>query len=122
MTGYQEMLTDPSYAGQLLVLTYPLIGNYGVDAAVEESDRIQPVGLVVREAARLPSHLRSTMTISSYLETRGVVAIEGVDTRAVTRAIRRHGVMLGTITSDETPEAALARIRRLPGYDDSNWV
>src|SRR5690242_14381748 len=66
MTGYQEMLTDPSYAGQLLVLTYPLIGNYGIDAAVEESDRIQPVGLVVREAARLPSHLRSTATISAY--------------------------------------------------------
>ena len=122
MTGYQEMLTDPSYAGQLLVLTYPLIGNYGFDAAVEESDRIQPVGLVVREAARVASHLRSTTTISDYLEARGVVAIEGVDTRAVTRVIRRHGVMLGTITSDETAEAAVARLQTLPGYDDTNWV
>ena len=98
MTGYQEMLTDPSYAGQLLVLTYPLIGNYGIDDAVEESNRIQPAGLVVREAAHYPSHLRSTRPLPEYLRDRGVVAIEGIDTRAVTRAIRRHGVMLGTIT------------------------
>ncbi|MEO9254205.1 MAG: carbamoyl-phosphate synthase domain-containing protein, partial [Tepidiformaceae bacterium] len=67
MTGYQEMLTDPSYAGQILVLTYPLIGNYGVDAKVEESDRIQPTGLVVHEAARFPSHLRSEKPIAQYL-------------------------------------------------------
>ena len=89
MTGYQEMLTDPSYAGQLLVLTYPMIGNYGIDDAVEESGRIQPAGLVVREAERAPSHLRSTGTLAAYLKARGVVAIEGVDTRAVTRTIRQ---------------------------------
>ena len=59
MTGYQEMLTDPSYAGQLLVLTYPLIGNYGIDSEVEESREIQPAGLIVREASRFASHLRS---------------------------------------------------------------
>jgi len=122
MTGYEEMLTDPSYAGQLLVLTYPLIGNYGIDQAVEESGRIQPGGLIVREAARYASHLRSEMTLGRYLEDRGVVAIEGVDTRAVTRAIRRHGVMLGTITADESPAEALARLREMPGYDDVNWV
>lgn len=122
MTGYQEMLTDPSYAGQLLTLTYPIIGNYGVDAKVEESARIQPSGLVVREAARKPSHLRSTGTLDSYLKARGVVAIEGVDTRAVTRRIRRQGVMLGTITHFESPADALARLRALPVYDDVNWV
>ncbi len=122
MTGYQEMLTDPSYAGQILVLTYPMIGNYGVDVAVEESDRIQPRGLVVREAARFASHLRSTGEIEPYLRSKGVVAISGVDTRAVTRRIRRHGVMLGTITTDETAEQALRRVRALPGYDDTNWV
>ena len=122
MTGYQEMLTDPSYAGQILVLTYPMIGNYGVDAAVEESSRIQPRGLVVREAAQFASHLRSTGEIEPYLRSRGVVAVSGVDTRAVTRRIRRHGVMLGTITTDETAEAALRRVRALPGYDDTNWV
>jgi carbamoyl-phosphate synthase small subunit len=122
MTGYQEMLTDPSYAGQILTLTYPLIGNYGFDDAVEESAKIQPTGLVVREAARYPSHLRSTRSIGEYLRDRGVVAIEGVDTRAVTRAIRKHGVMLGTITSDESPAEALERLRAMPNYDDINWV
>lgn len=122
MTGYQEMLTDPSYAGQLLVLTYPIIGNYGIDLKVEESGRVQPTGLVVREAARQPSHLRSTGTLDTYLKKRGVVAIEGVDTRAVTRRIRREGVMLGTITHVEGADSALARLRALPGYDDVNWV
>src|SRR6266496_214991 len=73
MTGYQEMLTDPSYAGQLLVLTYPMIGNYGIDARVEESARIQPAGLVVREAAPYASHLRSSGTLSGFLHDRGVV-------------------------------------------------
>jgi carbamoyl-phosphate synthase small subunit len=122
MTGYQEMLTDPSYAGQLLVLTYPMIGNYGMDAEVEESARIQPAGLVVREAATFTSHIRSEGTLQTYLRTRGVVAIEGVDTRAVTRRIRRHGVMPGTVTTHETAAEAMSRLRRLPVYDDVNWV
>ena len=122
MTGYQEMLTDPSYAGQLLTLTYPMIGNYGIDEKVEESSRIQPAGLIVREAAVFASHLRSEGTIDAYLKRREVVGIEGVDTRAITRRIRRHGVMLGTVTRDEKPEAALERLRALPGYDDTNWV
>jgi carbamoyl-phosphate synthase small subunit len=122
MTGYQEMLTDPSYAGQLLVLTYPMIGNYGMDGKVEESGRIQPTGLIVREAAAYASHLRSTTTLGTFLENRGVVAIDGVDTRAVTRRIRSHGVMLGTITTDETAAAALRRLQALPPYDDINWV
>jgi len=122
MTGYQEMLTDPSYAGQLLVLTYPMIGNYGIDAKVEESARIQPSGLIVREAAPYASHIRSTGTIQQYLQARNVVAADGIDTRAVTRRIRRHGVMLGTITTHETAPEALARIQALPGYDDINWV
>ncbi len=122
MTGYQEMLTDPSYAGQLLTLTYPMIGNYGVDAAVEESARIQPAGLIVREAATFPSHPRSEGTLQEYLRARGVVAIEGVDTRAVTRRIRRHGVMLGTISTHESAAEALARVRAMPAYDDVNWV
>ena len=104
MTGYQEMLTDPSYAGQLLVLTYPLIGNYGIDDRVEESGRIQPTGLIVREAALRASHLRSQQTLREFLAERGVVAIEGVDTRAVTRRIRMSGVMPGTITTTETAD------------------
>ncbi len=122
MTGYQEMLTDPSYAGQLLVLTYPMIGNYGVDGVVEESGRIQPAGLIIREAARYASHLRSEGTLDTLLQARRIVAIEGVDTRAITRRIRREGVMPGTLTTHETPQQALDRVRALPGYDDVNWV
>jgi carbamoyl-phosphate synthase small subunit len=122
MTGYQEMLTDPSYAGQILVLTYPMIGNYGIDECVEESGRIQPAGLIVRQAETHPSHLRSTGTLDGYLRARRVVGIEGIDTRAVTRRIRRHGVMPGTITVRETAAQALERLRSLPGYDDVNWV
>ena len=122
MTGYQEMLTDPSYAGQLLVLTYPIIGNYGINDAVEESDRIQPTGLVVREAADCPSHLLSSGTIETYLKARNTVAIAGVDTRAITRRIRQHGVMPGTITTHEAPAEASQRLRAMPDYDNVNWV
>lgn len=121
MTGYQEMLTDPSYAGQLLTLTYPMIGNYGVDAAVEESGRIQPRGLIVREVAPVSSHPLSTSDLATFLAERGVVAIDGVDTRAITRRIRRHGVMLGVITT-EPAEEALERVRALPGYDGIDWA
>ena len=121
MTGYQEMLTDPSYAGQLLTLTYPMIGNYGVDAAVEESGQIQPRGLIVREVAPIASHLRSTSDLATFLAERGVVAIDGVDTRAITRRIRRHGVMLGVITTDPADEA-LERVHALPGYDGIDWA
>ena len=121
MTGYQEMLTDPSYAGQLLTLTYPMIGNYGVDAAVEESGRIQPRGLIVREVAPVSSHPLATSDLATFLAERGVVAIDGVDTRAITRRIRRHGVMLGVITN-EPAETALERLRALPGYDGIDWA
>ncbi len=122
MTGYQEMLTDPSYAGQLLMLTYPMIGNYGIDAAVEESAMIQPQGLIVHEASTTPSHILSTGTIDDLLKARNIVGIEGIDTRAVTKRIRNEGVMAGTITTDEAPDAALARVRAMPVYDDTNWV
>lgn len=122
MTGYQEMLTDPSYAGQLLVLTYPIIGNYGINDAVEESSRIQPTGLIVREAADCPSHLLSTGTLDDYLKARGVIGIQGVDTRAITRRIRQHGVMPGTITTHESAAAAAQRLRSMPDYDNVNWV
>jgi len=122
MTGYQEMLTDPSFAGQLLVFTYPMIGNYGIDPVVEESSRVQVAGAIVREAAPYASHNLSSGTFEAYLKAKNIVGIAGVDTRAITRRIRRHGVMLGTITTHETPEQALDRIRSLPGYDETNWV
>lgn len=122
MTGYQEMLTDPSYAGQLLVLTYPMIGNYGSDPAVEESGVIQPVGLIVREMAPFASHLRSEGELSETLVARGVVAIDQIDTRAVTRRIRRHGVMSGMITTELDGPTAAQMLQSTPDYDAIDWA
>ena len=122
MTGYQEMLTDPSYAGQILTLTYPLAGNYGINGEDVESKRIQVRGLVVREACDLPSHWRSDMTLHEYLASQDIVGISGVDTRALTRRLRRAGVMMGTITVDETAEEALARLRSLPPYGETDYA
>ncbi len=122
MTGYQEMLTDPSYAGQVLVLTYPLAGNYGINPQDVESKRIQVRGLVVHEACELPSHWRSEMTLHEYLASQQIVGIAGVDTRALTRKLRSAGVMMGTITGDETADEALARLRSLPTYGETDFV
>src|SRR5881409_2669068 len=87
MTGYQEMLTDPSFAGQILVLTYPLAGNYGINREDVESKGIQVRGLVVHEACALPSHWHSDMTLHEYLASEGVPGVSGVDTRALTRRL-----------------------------------
>jgi carbamoyl-phosphate synthase small subunit len=122
MTGYQEMLTDPSFAGQVLVLTYPLAGNYGINGEDVESKRIQVRGLVVHEHCEKPSHWRSEMTLHEYLLSEAIPAIAGIDTRALTRRLRTAGVMMGTITADETAEEALARLRNAPRYDDTNLV
>ena len=122
MTGYQEMLTDPSYAGQILVLTYPLVGNYGVNALDVESRRIQVRGFVVREECPLPSHWQSTGTVHDYLASQGIPGLAGVDTRALTRRLRSVGVMMGAITTDETPEEALARLREAPRYGSIDFV
>jgi carbamoyl-phosphate synthase small subunit len=122
MTGYQEVLTDPSYAGQIVVLTYPLIGNYGINREDIESKRIQVSGFVVREDCDKPSHWQSTNTLSAFLEKSGIPGIGGVDTRAITRRLRTVGVMMGTITCDETAEEALKRLKSLPRYDDIDFV
>ena len=122
MAGYQEMLTDPSCAGQIVVLTYPLIGNYGINDIDIESKRIQVRGLVVREECEMPSHWQSKGTLHEYLASQGIAGIAGVDTRALTRRLRSAGVMMGTITADETPEEALARLRGLPAYGTVDFV
>ena len=122
MTGYQEILTDPSYAGQIVVLTYPLIGNYGINPEDIESRRIQVSGFVVREDCDKPSHWQSTRTLSDYLAAYGILGIGGVDTRAITRRLRSVGVMMGTITFDETAEEALERLKSMPRYDDVDFV
>jgi len=122
MTGYQEMLTDPSFAGQVLVLTYPLAGNYGINRDDVESRQIQVRGLVVHEDCEEPSHWNAGMTLSQYLDSQGIPGIAGVDTRALTRQLRSGGVLMGAITSDETAEEALARLLSAPAYGETDLV
>lgn len=97
MTGYQEVLTDPSYSSQIVTMTYPLIGNYGVNDTDIESSRIQVRGFIVREACRYPSNYTSRQNIADYLKEHGIIGIEGIDTRALTRHIRIHGAMKAAI-------------------------
>ena len=121
MTGYQEMLTDPSYAGQILVPTYPLQGNYGTSDAGVESRQVQVAAFGVREHSPTPSHYDSAGTLDTYLASQGVPGIAGIDTRAVTRRIRAQGVMMGAVTTSQ-PDEALARLRAQPAYDAVNFV
>ena len=121
MTGYQEILTDPSYAGQIVMLTYPLIGNYGINPETVESKKIQVRGLVVREDCDIPSHWNSQSTLAQFLASQGVSGISGVDTRAVTRRLRSSGVMMGIITRDD-PQSALKKLASLPSYGSMNYV
>lgn len=101
MAGYLEVLTDPSYAGQAVCMTYPLIGNYGICKEDMESRRAWPDGLIVRELSRVSSNFRCDMTIQQFLEEQGVPGIAGIDTRALTRILREKGTMNGMITTDE---------------------
>jgi len=122
MTGYQEILTDPSYAGQIVVPTYPMTGNYGINDNDFESKRIQVSGFVVREECEEPSHYQSKMTIHEYLAENGIAGIHGIDTRAITRLLRSCGVMRGIITCEKTPQQALAEIKMKPDYSNTDFV
>lgn len=125
MTGYQEVLTDPSYRGQIVVMTYPEIGIYGVNAEDVESARIQVAGFVVQRAVRRPFNARADRSFTDYLVDAGVVAIEGVDTRALTRHLRTHGAMRGVIATASSaealdPAALLARVLQRPSMAGLN--
>ena len=125
MTGYQEALTDPSYGGQILTMTYPIQGNYGVNDSDDESTRIQVRGFVVRELTDLPSHWRSSVRrLDEYLAGgRACRAIAGIDTRALTRHLRSHGVVMGTITRDESPSGgAGTAAQRAHAYGTEDYV
>ncbi|PJA52273.1 MAG: carbamoyl phosphate synthase small subunit [Candidatus Marinimicrobia bacterium CG_4_9_14_3_um_filter_48_9] len=115
MTGYQEILTDPSYCGQIVTMTYPHIGNYGVNPEDMESDRIQVAGFVVREGSETPSNFRATQSLPEFLREREIVGIQGIDTRALTRLIRDEGAMNGIISAiDLDPESLLKKVRQAP--------
>jgi carbamoyl-phosphate synthase small subunit len=122
MTGYQEMLTDPSFAGQILVPTYPLIGNYGINESDFESKQIQVRGLAVREYCLRPSHWQSTRTLHEFLLAYGIPGISGIDTRALTRHLRLEGAMMGMVTSEMTVEEALEELKTSPRYDVTDFV
>jgi carbamoyl-phosphate synthase small subunit len=109
MTGYQEVLTDPSYAGQIVCMTYPLIGNYGVNDADAESSRPWVEGFVVREASRLTSNWRAEESLTDYLKRWNIVAIEGIDTRALVRHIRDKGAMRACLSTTDLDETSLVQ-------------
>src|SRR5690348_1181082 len=122
MTGYQEILTDPSYAGQMVCLTYPLIGNYGINEDDFESRRVQVEGFIVRECEETPSNWRSGQTLDAFLKAKGIVGIQGIDTRALTRELRVRGVMMGAISTNETSDEVRERIKASPGYSGIDFV
>ncbi len=126
MTGYQEVLTDPSYAGQIVTLTYPLIGNYGINLDDNESRAVQVAGFVVRELSDVMSNWRAGESLHDYLARNNVSGISGIDTRALTRRLRHEGVMMGAISTTETGSELVARLQRATdsaaAYDQVDWV
>lgn len=123
LTGYQEVVSDPSYAGQVVTFTYPQIGNYGTCAADMQSDRLSLAGVVVRDMCHEPSNWRSERSLPELLRESGVVAIEGVNTRALTLRVRDGGTMRCAIsTVDLDPESLVARVRGSAPISERNWV
>jgi carbamoyl-phosphate synthase small subunit len=123
MTGYQEILTDPSYYGQMVTMTYPLIGNYGVCPEDIESDRIQVSAFIIKEYQEFPSNFRSKGTLADYLIKSHVLGIEDLDTRALTRHIRKSGAMRAVIsTSDLDPDSLVKKAKEVPSMQGSDLV
>ncbi len=123
MTGYQEILTDPSYKGQIVAMTYPLIGNYGVNAEDVESIRPWVEGFVVKEYCPFPSNWRSRESLEDYLKKYEIVGIEGVDTRALTKHLRTAGAMRAVIsTVDLRPDSLVDKARNSPSMVGKDWV
>ncbi|HET8541444.1 MAG TPA: glutamine-hydrolyzing carbamoyl-phosphate synthase small subunit [Anaeromyxobacter sp.] len=117
MTGYQEILTDPSYVGQMICMTYPEQGNYGVAGADEESARPHATGFIVRHHAEEPSSFRAERSLDAYLQAHGIPGIWGIDTRRLTRHIRTAGAQMGVISTEGSAKALVERARALPGME-----
>jgi carbamoyl-phosphate synthase small subunit len=120
MTGYQEILTDPSYSRQIVTLTYPHVGNYGINAEDVEASKIHAAGLIIRDLPLLASNFRSTQSLSDYLKAENIVAISGIDTRKLTRLLREKGAQSGAILTgnqgaEPSPAQALELARSFPG-------
>jgi len=123
MTGYQEILTDPSYKGQIVAMTYPLIGNYGINTVDVESWRPHVAGFVVREVSPLVSNWRADYSLPEYLERNGIPGIQGIDTRALTKKLRVRGALNGFLTTEDiSPEEAVKRAKEWPGLVGVDYV
>src|SRR5687767_15484652 len=123
MTGYQEVLTDPSYAGQIVTMTAPLIGNYGVAAGDAESQTPRVAGFIMREASPLASNWRADGSLRDYLTRHNIVAIADIDTRALTRVLRKAGVMRGVIATGQVdPVELVEKARAIPHMEGSDLV
>src|SRR3989440_3569079 len=122
MTGYQEVLTDPSYAGQIVTMTCPEIGNYGVSRGDVESRAPQVAGFIIRDESPMASNWRAEMTLRDYLVANKIVAIADIDTRALTRRLRSGGVMRGVIATGNglDPQALVARANAIPKMEGSD--
>ncbi|MDJ0720475.1 MAG: glutamine-hydrolyzing carbamoyl-phosphate synthase small subunit [Desulfobacterales bacterium] len=118
MTGYQEVLTDPSYSGQLVTMTYPLVGNYGINREDIESGGIQVAAFLIKEYQPYHSNYRATFSLAEYLKSQDIIGVEGLDTRALTRHIRKAGAMRALLTThDLDPDSCVAKARALPGME-----
>ncbi len=123
MTGYQEVLTDPSYRGQMVTMTYPLIGNYGVTSEDVESDRVQVSAFIIREYQEFPSNFKSQGTLADYLKDNGILGVDELDTRALTRHIRKTGSMRAVIsTKDLDPDSLVKKAQAIPSMEGCDLV
>lgn len=122
MTGYQEIITDPSYRGQIVTLTYPLIGNYGIADIDDESASPQIRGLVIAELCENPSNWRSSETLDAYLARHQILGIQGIDTRALTKHLRSRGAMQACLTTELDAEEAVATAKQAPPMEGSDFV
>ena len=122
MSGYQEVLTDPSYRGQMVTMTYPHIGNYGINPEDVESSRPCLAGFIVKEACPYPSNWRSRLSLDEYLRQHGVVGIQGIDTRALTTHLRDHGSQQGVIShADLDPKRVVRKAREALASSAGTW-
>ncbi|MDI3542097.1 MAG: carbamoyl-phosphate synthase small subunit [Candidatus Methanomethylophilaceae archaeon] len=122
MTGYQESLTDPSYRGQILIMAYPLIGNYGINDSFNQSDNVHVKGFVVRELCREPSMMYGGGSLNDYLRYAGVPGLHDVDTRELIIRIRQYGALRGVLTYEDHPEEMVDKVRSMPHPYESNLI
>ena len=123
LSGYQEVLTDPSYTGQIVIMTYPLIGNYGVNDEDVESEKVHVKGFVVKEFCRRHSNWRATKSLTQYLDDNNIIAIQGVDTRALTRHLRDRGAMKAIISTDDfDPKSLQKKLNDSPSMEGADFV